>query len=67
MACGDCGVCVVGKMSKDIGMGVRKGTVVLFVPTSFGRFLGIPSLYMYMYVFSKCFLCDLFKGDHSAK
>ena len=22
---GDCGVCVVGKMSKDIGMGVRKG------------------------------------------
>ena len=48
---GDCGVHVVGKMSKDIGMGVRKGTVVLFVPTLFGYFLGIPSLY----VFSKCF------------
>ena len=25
---------VVGKMSKDIGMGVRKGTVVSFVPTN---------------------------------
>ena len=33
---GDCGVRVVGKMSKDIGMGVRKGAVVLFVPTLFG-------------------------------
>ena len=32
---------VVGKMSKDIGLGVRKGTVVSFVPTLFG---GIPSL-----------------------
>ena len=30
---------------KDIGMGVRKGTVVSFVPTLFGCFLGIPSLY----------------------
>ena len=40
---GDCGVRVVGKMSKDIGMGVRKGTVVSFVPTLFGYFLGIPS------------------------
>ena len=29
---------VVGKMSKDIGMGVRKGTVVSFVPTLFGYF-----------------------------
>ena len=29
---------------KDIGMGVRKGTVVSFVPTLFGCFLGIPSL-----------------------
>ena len=49
------GLCmrVVGQMSKDIGMRVRKGTVVLFVPTLFGCFLGIPSLY----VFSKCILC----------
>ena len=31
---------VVGKMSEDIGMGVRKGTVVSFVPTLFGYFLG---------------------------
>ena len=29
---------MVGKMSKDIGMGVRKGTVVSFVPTLFGYF-----------------------------
>ena len=33
----------VGKMSKDIGMGVRKGTVVSFVPTLFAYFWGIPS------------------------
>ena len=44
--CGDCGVHVVGKMSKDIGMGVRKGTVVSFIPTLFGCILGIPSLYV---------------------
>ena len=35
---------VVGKMSKDIGMGFCKSTVVSFVPTLFGYFLGIPSL-----------------------
>ena len=46
---GDCGVCVVGKMSKDIGMGVRKGTVVSFVPTLFGCFLRIPSLYVFSF------------------
>ena len=45
------GLCmrVVGKMSEDIGMGVRKGTVVLFVPTLFGCFLGIPSLYVFSF------------------
>ena len=39
---------MVGKISKDIGVGVRKGTVtvVSFVPTLFGCFLGIPSLYV---------------------
>ena len=37
---------VYEKLSKDIGMGVRKGTVVSFVPTLFGCFLGIPSLYV---------------------
>ena len=47
-------MCVVGKMSKDIGMGVSKGTVVSFVPTLFGCFLGIPSLYV-----SKMLFCDL--------
>ena len=45
------------KMSKDIGMGVRKGTVVSFVPTLFSCFLGIPSLYVFS--FFKMFLCDL--------
>ena len=40
---------------KDIGMGVHKGTVVSFVPTLFGYFLGIPSLYV-----SSMFFCDLF-------
>ena len=39
--------CACGwKMSKDIGMGVRKGTVVSFVPTLFACFLGIPSLFI---------------------
>ena len=47
---------MVGKMSKDIGMGVRKGTVVSFVPTLFGYFLGIPSLYVFSF-FKMC-LCD---------
>ena len=51
-------MCVVGKMSKDIGMGVRKGTMVSFVPTLFGYFLGIPSLYVFS--FFKMFFCDLF-------
>ena len=43
-------------MSKDIGMGVRKGTVVSFIPTLFGYFLGIPSLYVFS--FFKMFFCD---------
>ena len=46
---GDCGVCVVGKMSNDIGMGAHKGTVVSCVPTLFGYFLGIPSLYAFSF------------------
>ena len=50
---------VVGKTSKDIGMGVRKGTVVSFVPTLFGCFLGIPSLYVCS--FFKMFFLDLFQ------
>ena len=47
------------KMSKDIEMGVRKGTVVLFVPTLFGFFWGIPSLYAFSF-FSNVFW-DLFQ------
>ena len=47
-------------MSKDIGMGVRKGTVVSlkFVPTLFGCFLGIPSLAICLF-----FLLTLFKSS----
>ena len=59
MYIGDYGVRVVGKMSKDIGMGVRKGTVVSFVTTLFGYFLGIPSLYVSSFFemfFVTCFL-----------
>ena len=37
-------------MSKDIGMGIRKGAVVSFVPTLFGCFLGIPSL-LFLFIF----------------
>ena len=48
---------MVGKMSKDIWMGVRKGTVVSFIPTLFGCFLGIPSLYVFS--FFQMFFCDL--------
>ena len=48
------------KYQKDIGMGVRKGTVVLFVPTLFGCFLGIPSLYVSSFFFY-VFFCDLFQ------
>ena len=34
-----------------IGMGVRKGTVVSLVPTLFGYFLRIPSLYVFSFRF----------------
>ena len=42
-------MCVVGKMSKDIGMRVCKGTVVSFVSTLFDCFLGIPSIYVFSF------------------
>ena len=50
---GNCGVCVVGQ--KDIGMGIHKCTVMSFVPTLFGCFLGIPSIIMYFYLKKKVF------------
>ena len=57
------GLCmhVVRKMSKDIGMGVRKGTVVSFVSTLFGCFLGIPSLYVFSF-FKMFFVTSFFFG-----
>ena len=49
---GDCGVHVVGlKMSKDIGMGVCKVLRCRFIPTLFGCFLEISSLYVFYNVF----------------
>ena len=50
---------MVGNMSKD--MGVHKGTVVSFVPTLFGYFLGIPSLYVFS--FFEMFICDFIISD----
>ena len=50
-----------GKMSKDTGMGVHKGTVVSFVPTFFGYFLGIPSLCPSIFVI---YFCDLTMRIH---
>ena len=38
-------VCEVGKMAKDIGMTIRKGIMVSFLPCLVA-FLGIPSLYV---------------------
>ena len=43
---------MAGKMTKDIGMGVRKGTVVSFVLTLFGYFFH-PYMSLHFY---KCFL-----------
>ena len=48
----------MGGKFRDIGMGVRKGTVVSFVPTLFGCFLEIPSLYIYV----SCVTCFSFFG-----
>ena len=53
------------KMSKDIGMEVRKGTVVSFVPTLFVYFWGIPSLYVFSFFkmfFLTCFRCFFWGG-----
>ena len=47
------GIACTCNVSKDTGMGVRKGTVVSFVPTLFGYFLGISSLYVFSFL--KCF------------
>ena len=35
---GDCGMCVVGKMAKDVGTAIRKSIVVSFLPC-FATFL----------------------------
>ena len=55
-------MCVLQQYTSSTeGMGVRKGTVVLFVPTLFGCFLGIPSLYVFS--FSKMLFCDCNVGE----
>ena len=52
---------VVGNTSKDIGMGIRESIQCGVISTLFGCFLGIPSLYMYVLSFFKCFFCGLFR------
>ena len=60
VACRGLCIRVVGKMSKDIVMGIRIGTVVAFVPTLFGCFLGFhPCNYVFLFV--KNVFCDLFQ------
>ena len=51
-------VCVeVGKMAKDIGMTIRKGIVVSFLP----RLVAFWGFHPYMFFhFFKCFFCYLF-------
>ena len=49
-------VCVVENKSKDIGMGIRKSILCGVIPTLFGCFLWIPSLYVISLLF-----CDLFR------
>ena len=50
-------VCVVGKMSKDIGMTIHK---VLRCCFWFSSFFGIPSQYVFkMCFFVTCFCCFL--------
>ena len=51
-------LCVDGKMSKGIGMGIRKGTVVSFVPTLLVAFWGIHP-YISVHFF-KCFFVICF-------
>ena len=50
---------VVGKISNGIGMGVRKGTVVSFVSTVFGYFLGFHPYMSFHFV--KCFFVTCFR------
>ena len=58
-------VCVVENKSKDIGMGIRKSIQCGVIPTLFGCFLGIPSLYVSSFLkclFVTCFACFFFEG-----
>ena len=51
---------VVGKMSKDIRMGVRKGTVVSFIPTFVWLLFGdsIPVIIFMSFLFFNVFFRD---------
>ena len=51
---GDCGMCVVGKMAKDVATAIRLITFLRFHP------------YMVLH-FIKCFFFNLFKVNCSAK
>ena len=50
---------MVGVVGNDIGMGIRKSIQCGVIPTLFGCFLGIPSLYVLSFL--KCFFCGLFR------
>ena len=53
---------MVGKMSKDIGMGVYKGTMVSFVPTLFGYFWGFHPYMSFVpgiYTGCSCSVCHI--------
>ena len=51
---GDCGMCVVGEMAKDVGTAIHKSIVVAFLPCLASYFYEIPSLHVSSFL--KCFL-----------
>ena len=52
---------MVEKMSKDIGMGIRKSIVVSFLPclVTFWGFYPYMSSHFFKYFFATCFSCFL--------
>ena len=55
-------VCVLLEKCQRYRDGSRIGTVVSFVPTLFGSFLEIPSLYVFSFKKKNCDLFQLFFG-----
>ena len=61
MACRGCGICVVGKMAKDVGTAIRKSSYCGVVSTLFDCFFGIPSLHSFS--FFKCFFVTFIRPE----